>query len=125
MELKNKILNFQEKKSSVAQNIPLDYIENKKQNSISKINWKETIIIEKRPEITIEEQLNRIEYEYKCYDIQDEKFRNIIKNIDNNKENFYPQESKALFKEYLDIIDVLKTEMKSVETNLKKDLPKK
>lgn len=119
LELKNKILDLQAKNSST----PQGTIENKQNPKNRK--WKETITIEKIPEITVEEQLNRINYEYTAYDMQDKKFRDIINNIDNNKENFYPPESKSLFKEYLIIIDVLKTEMKSVETNLKKDLPKK
>jgi molecular chaperone GrpE (heat shock protein) len=65
--------------------------------------------------------LDNIKYEYECYDIQTKKFSDIINNIEHNKENFYPPESKYLFKDYLKVIDNLKKDLKTMEDNIKKD----
>jgi hypothetical protein len=77
-------------------------------------------VIEEKPKLTKSQQLDRIIDEYKAYDTQEKKFKNTIKNIKKNKENFYPEESTDLFKDYIKIIKDLKTNLKSMQKNIKK-----
>jgi hypothetical protein len=55
------------------------------------------------------------------YNNKEEKFQNIINNIDNNKEQFFPNESKKLFEEYVDVVKILKNNINSIKENLKKN----
>lgn len=73
-----------------------------------KRNWNEKINIEKIPTFSSLDQLNNVEHEFKAYDNQEKKFKKIISNINKKKENFFPDESKYLFKEYVTVIKVLK-----------------
>jgi molecular chaperone GrpE (heat shock protein) len=68
--------------------------------------------------------MKNIEEEYKAYDTQTEKFQEILRNIKENKENFYPPESKHLFKDYIEVIDILKKNLKTMETDITKNNPK-
>jgi len=125
-ELKQKILELQKNKqySEVQHSKKQEFVftDNKSPETVlNQRNWNKTIIIEKRPEISSEELLKNIKYEYECYDVQTQKFSDIINNIENNKENFYPPEAKHLFKDYLKVIDILKQDLKTMENNIKKN----
>jgi hypothetical protein len=41
--------------------------------------------------------------------------------INKNKENFYPEESQSLFEEYIKVIKLLKTNLKDIKKELKKE----
>ena len=86
--------------------------------------WDNTISIEELPQLSIDQQLNKIKNEYKAYDNQEKKFKNTINNIKNNKENFYPNESTSLFKQYIELIRDLKTNLKFMQKELKKQQKK-
>src|SRR5579875_1655464 len=73
--------------------------------------------------LSIEEQLQGVLNNLEKYRIQEIKFINIIENIDNNTELFYPTESKNLFIEYLDLLKVLIDDLISREFNLLTNLP--
>jgi hypothetical protein len=49
------------------------------------------------------------------------RFAETVNKIDRNEENFYPKESKRLFKEYVEIVGILKDHMKSQLDDLTKD----
>jgi len=114
-ELKEKILEVQSNLNE--NNLDLKPIQtsfNKKRN------WKETIDIKEVPSFSVSDQLKRAQDEFKAYDNQDKKFKNIVINIGKEKENFFPNESRTLFNEYISVIKILKDNLKSVEKNLKK-----
>jgi cytochrome c oxidase subunit 1 len=111
LEMKNKVLNAQSRAKNLNDNTS---------NPLFKKKWDKKIVIEERSELTKSKQLDRIKYEYKAYDIQEKKFKNTIKNIKKNKENFYPDESTDLFKDYIKIIKDLKKNLKSMKKNIKK-----
>ncbi len=115
--LKEKILDLQKK------NLNKDYSNTTfKQESFSqKRNWKESINIEDKPKFTIHEQLNNVKYEYKAYNNQEKKFKKIVIDINKEKEEFFPNESKSLFKEYVSVIKILKKNLKSVEKILSQE----
>ena len=93
-----------------------------KQESFSKRrNWKKSINIEDNPKFTAREQLNNVKSEFKAYDNQEKKFKKIVVDINKEKENFFPNESKLLFKEYVGVIKILKKNLKSVEKVLSKN----
>jgi cytochrome c oxidase subunit 1 len=116
---KKKILEYQKNPKPKSPNVDLDSPEN---SSIStRRNWNNTVIIQEIPEISTEKLLDNIKYEFEAYEMQTKKFSDIIKNIEQNKENFYPPESKYLFKDYLEVIDNLKKDLKTMEINVKKD----
>jgi hypothetical protein len=52
--------------------------------------------------------------------MQEKKFQNIINNINaNNMENeWFPKESKPLFTEYIELIKILKDNLKSFQENI-------
>jgi hypothetical protein len=108
-ELKNQVLEAQEKN-------PADVQKPLKLNR----NWDKKISVGKS-EITPEALIKRIDEEVQKYTVQSEKFKDVIDNIDKNQENFYPSESKSLFKEYIILIDALKKDMKSVKDSINKD----
>ena len=93
-----------------------------KQESFSKRrNWKKSINIEDNPKFTAREQLNNVKSEFKAYDNQENKFKKIVVDINKEKETFFPNESKLLFKEYVGVIKILKKNLKSVEKVLSKN----
>ena len=93
-----------------------------RQESFSKRrNWKKSINIEDNPKFTVREQLNNVKSEFKAYDNQEKKFKKIVVDINKEKENFFPNESKLLFKEYVSVIKILKKNLKSVERVLSKN----
>lgn len=114
--LKEKILEAQNK------NLNKDFSNTAfKQESFSKKrNWKKSINIEDNPKFTISEQLNNVKSEFKAYDNQENKFKKIVVDIDKEKEKFFPNESRFLFKEYVSVIKILKKNLKSVEKVLSK-----
>lgn len=128
--MKKEVLNLQKKKYNLdclpngntnkLSNIGIDKKECASTSFNSSRKWEKTITIEERLQLSISQQLDRIKYEYKAYDNQEKKFQDTINDINNNKEKFYPKESKALFKEYIKLIKDLKINLKSMETNLKK-----
>jgi cytochrome c oxidase subunit 1 len=113
--LKNKILKAQNNKKYSE----LKTEETQKDKNSFKKNWNYSIVIEEKPVLSREKLLDTIKYEYGCYDVQTQKFQDIINNIEKNKENFFPQESKQLFEDYLKVIDILKKNLKNMETNIK------
>ncbi len=86
-----------------------------------KRGWIKTIDIEQRQELSFVEQVNKIKNEFEKYENEGKKFEEIISNINNNKEGFYPKESKILFKNYLKLIKSLKINLQSMKTNLEKE----
>jgi hypothetical protein len=72
--------------------------------------------------LSLSEQLNTIEKELNLYEIQREKFIKIIYNIENNKEEFFPNESKNLFEEYIILIDHLIDDLKSRANNINSEI---
>jgi exonuclease VII small subunit len=72
--------------------------------------------------LSLVEQLDTINTELSNYEIQRQKFMTIINNIENNKEEFFPNESIHLFKEYIVLIDHLIDELKSRAENVKFDI---
>ena len=114
--LKEKILEAQNK------NLNKDFSNTAfKQESFSKKrNWKKSINIEDNPKFTISEQLNNVKSEFKAYDNQENKFKKIVVDINKEKEKFFPNESRFLFKEYVSVIKILKKNLKSVEKVLSK-----
>ena len=115
--LKEKILDSQNK------NLNKDYPNTtfKKESLSKRRNWKESIYIGDNPEFTINEQLNNVKHEYKAYDNQEKKFKKIVIDISKEKEEFFPGESKSLFKEYVGVIKILKKNLQHVEKTLSKD----
>lgn len=102
------------------ENLNFNY-ENLNNNFSNKRDWKETINIEEVPDFSIDNQLKNLKKEYILYDKQVDKFKRIVKDIDKGKENFYPNESKTLFNQYIHMIEILKINLKSLEKNLKKN----
>lgn len=82
-------------------------------------NWTNRIEMPKRSEFTVESQIQNINYEYEAYNNQEKKFKKIVIDIDNNKENFFPKESKSLFKEYVEVVKILKKNLKDIKKDLK------
>lgn len=119
-ELKEQLLKIQEEK--VKENIEVNDSSNPMPSSTSlnnKRNWKGTIQIGEVPKSSVSDQLNNVNYEFNAYDNQDRKFKKIFIDICKGKEKFYPDESKDLFNEYIDVVNILKNNLKSVEKNIK------
>lgn len=117
--LKKEILNTQNKNSQ-AQDTTFKEI-----SFSERRGWKETVNIQNKPKFTISEQLNNVRSEFKAYDNQEKKFKKIVVDINKEKENFFPNESRSLFNEYVSVIKILKKNLKSVEKNLKISSKKK
>lgn len=86
--------------------------------------WNQTINLGDNPKFTRNDQLNNVRSEFQAYDNQEKKFKKIVVDINKEKENFFPDESTSLFKDYITVIKILKKNLKSVEKNIKK-IPKK
>ena len=115
--LKEKILDAQKK--NLDQSSPSTTF---KQESFSKKrNIKKSINIGDRPKFTIDEQIKNVEYEFKAYDNQENKFKKIVVDINKEKEKFFPNESQSLFNEYVSVIKRLKKNLKSVKKTLSKN----
>ena len=87
-------------------------------------NWKETINIEKS-NISNSDILKKMEIEFKAYDTNEKKFKEIIVNIGKGKEGFYPNDSISEFNESIRIIKDLKSNLKSTLKIIEQDLKKK
>lgn len=110
-ELREKILKIQNNNNNIK---PIET------SFSNKRNFKETICIEEIPVFSRTDQLKRVQDELKAYTDQENKFKKIVINIKNKKETFFPEESVKLFNEYISVIKTLKTNLKSIEQNLKK-----
>lgn len=89
--------------------------------SISKSRkWEHKIMIEKRQDLSLKYQLDKIQFELEAYKNQKKKFQQSIDNIKKGKENFYPDEAKNLWKDYIEVIKSLNLNLKSMKNNLKK-----
>ena len=118
INLKEKIYEVQKKNNTVSN---VDFSIKPDKISLSKNrNWTKKIEIPKGSDFTIESQIQNIEYEYQAYLNQEKKFKKIVIDINNNKENFYPSESKFLFKEYVKVIKLLKSNLKDIKKELNK-----
>ena len=71
-------------------------------------------------DFTIESQLNKVKEEFIGYSNKEKEFKRIVIDIDKNKENFYPNESKPLFNEYISIVRLLKKNLRDIHKELKK-----
>lgn len=80
-------------------------------------------LITKSLNLSIYEELEKIIYESQAYEGQKQKFQNIIINIDQGKEEFFPVESKILFLEYLEVISHLLEELNSRKLNIVSGIP--
>lgn len=86
-------------------------------------NWKGRLAIDKTTEFSIPDQINYIHEELEEYERKIAKFKKVVINIDKGKENFYPEDSRSLFNNYIDIIEnKLLPNLKSQRTFLKKNL---
>jgi hypothetical protein len=96
-DLKNKVLDNQT--SSLVQKDfkELSFCRNR--------NWEGTVAIYKTPELSIADQIKHINEELDEYKSKIEKFKQVVINIDKGKENFYPNESRSLLNNYIDIIE--------------------
>jgi len=73
--------------------------------------------------LSIGEQLGGVIDNLGKYQAEKIKFSNIIDNINNGTELFYPPESKSLFIQSLDLLDCLIEDLRSRELNLISNLP--
>ncbi len=114
LDLKEKVLNINREHCN--NNLNIDY----NQSSFSnKRNWKETLDFNtSQPSVLT--WLEDAQREYKAYDNQVRKFKKILVDISKNKEKFFPEESKGLFKEYVEIVSILRDNVKSIIKNAKK-----
>ena len=115
--LKEKIFNIQKRNLNNSSNTTFN-----KTSFSKRRGWNQTINLGDNPKFTANEQLNNVRSEFKAYDIQEKKFKKIIIDINKGKENFYPEESKSLFKEYITVVKILKKNLKYVEKNIKNTL---
>lgn len=92
-----------------------------KETFCNKRNWKETIEITNVPNFSPSHQLINVEKEIKDYAIKYKKFKSIVINIEKGKEKFFPYESKELFNDYINLIKLLKDNLKDIKKNLKKN----
>lgn len=83
-------------------------------------NWKHKIIIEQRQDLSLEDKLKKVQFELDASTNQKKLFKKSINNIKKGKENFYPDESKYLWKDYIEVIKSLRSNLKSMKKNLKK-----
>ena len=114
-ELKEQLLNFQNKGLSTLDNVDIP------QSNGIKRNWNEEPISINRPaKWSVNKQRRELNKTYVFYKDQDLKFKTIIKNIDQGKENFYADESKSLFLQYIDLIKHLKNILLEQKRGLKK-----
>lgn len=114
--MKEKIINIQKDKLLKNENVDINSSGSGRLNR----KWEHTIVIEENPKLSLKEQQDRVENELKAYYNQKKKFKNIINKIKKGKENFYPDESKFLFKDYIKVINNLNANLKSMKTKLKK-----
>ena len=91
---------------------------NTNNNGFIKRNWNNTLNI-KEEFLTKADVLKNIEEKFEFYTDQKERFLQTIKNIKENKENFYSNDSAVLFKEYLKLIDFINAELKTMEQQVK------
>lgn len=73
--------------------------------------------------LSLLEELEQVTYESDTYEAQKQKFKDIIINIDQNKENFYPLESKILFVQYIEVIQHLLKELNLRKLNIISNIP--
>ena len=124
--LKEKIFNLQKKnlKEKGAEHTISSRDTTFNQTSFSeRRGWNHTINLGNNPKFTRNDQLNNVRSEFQAYDNQEKKFKKIVVDINKEKENFFPNESTSLFKDYITVIKILKKNLKSVEKNIKK-IPK-
>lgn len=123
--LKEKIFNLQKKNlEEGAQHTISSRDTTFNQTSFSeRRGWNQTINLGNNPKFTRNDQLNNVRSEFQAYDNQEKKFKKIVVDINKEKENFFPDESTSLFKDYITVIKILKKNLKSVEKNIKK-IPK-
>lgn len=87
-------------------------------------NWKETINIGEKAHLSNSDLLKNLESEFKDYDINDKKLKEIVVNICKGKEGFYPNDSMPEFNESIKVIKILKSNLESSIKTVKKDLNK-
>lgn len=116
-ELKETLLNNQKNN-----NFQMNFEDN---SLAKKRHYNYNINIEQRKTFSNSDQLDRIQSEYKAYKFQDKKFKKIINDINKGNENFYPQESKILFKDYLDLLKELKINLKIMKRNVENEIKRK
>jgi hypothetical protein len=120
----NKLLFFLQKKDEKSKKLELkkraEYLKNKVlDNQTSSLvqkdfkelsfcrnrNWEGTVVIYKTPELSIADQIKHINEELDEYKSKIKNFKQVVINIDKGKENFYPNESRSLLNNYIDIIE--------------------
>ena len=87
-------------------------------------NWKETINIGEKANLSNSDLLKKLESEFKDYDISDKKMKQIVVNICKGKEGFYPKDSIFEFNESIKVIKILKSSLESSIKTVKIDLNK-
>lgn len=116
--MKQKLLKLQNDQLNT-KNINIDPCSSDSTNSKTRV-WEHKIIIEKRQDLSLQDQLDKVQSELEAYNKQKEKFQQSINNIKKGKENFYPDEAKNLWKDYIEVIKNLNFNLKSMKKNLKK-----
>lgn len=112
-ELKEKLLKSQNSNLVTKDSNKLSFSERK--------NWKGTVDIGEVPKFSAKDQLENLNYEFQAYNNQEKKFKKIVINIDKGKENFYSDDSRSLFNSYVDVIKILKKNLKIIQKTLKKE----
>lgn len=79
--------------------------------------------LKKSLNLSLLEELEQVTYELDTYETQKQKFKDIIINIDQKKENFYPSESKILFFQYIEVIQHLLKELNLRKLNIISNIP--
>lgn len=117
LALKEKLLQIKHNQYTINSSNPssLDSLSTKR-------NWKGKITIENTPTFSSSDQLKNIKYEFEAYNNQEKKFKKIVVDINKERENFYANESESLFNSYVDVVKILKRNLKEIEKNLKKQI---
>nr|UED14383.1 hypothetical protein [Ophiocordyceps sp.] len=120
LNMKEKILKIQNEKLITDNLSSVDCISKSISNSKK---WKQKINIDELApqDLSLKEKLEKIQFELDAYTNQKKKFKQSINNIKKGKENFYPDEAKYLWKDYIEVIKILKSNLKSMKKNLKKN----
>lgn len=118
LEMKQKLLRMQSDKLNT-NDLSMDCRSKSMHSNLNK-KWKHNIVIEKREDLSLNDQLDKVQFELEAYNNQKKKFQQSINNIKKSKENFYPDEAKYLWRDYIEVIKSLKFNLKSMKNNLKK-----
>ena len=87
-------------------------------NNRIKRDWNKTLDI-KEEFLSKSDVLDNIQEKFEFYKDQKERFERTINNISQKNEGFYSNDSVSLFKEYVNLIDFINQELKTMEEQVK------